>query len=231
MPSPPIDRRVPFTRMIVLFGILLALLVPSVGGRGEPRGVTATAEMRQLQVAISAFQAKFGFPPPSQMVLHEQPGKHPYDLEGSDPQALSEQSTVSSFRKLWPEFPILTGDLEEPGDGTREEDWIDFNGNGQVDDVLFLNGSECLVFFLGGLFRDGDVIGFDGNPRNPFGDGHPRVGRLFEFDPNRLIDHDRDGFPEYLDPLPRQRMAYKFISWGDGRGYRLYPPPKPSPDD
>lgn len=216
--------------MIALLGILLALLVPSVGSRSGPRGITATAEMRQLRAAISAFEAKFGFPPPSELILHEQPGKYRYDLEGSHPHARNEQLTVSSFRKLWPEFPILTGELEDPA-ATAEGAWIDFNGNGRIDDVLFLNGSECLVFFLGGLFREGDLIGFDRNPRNPFGDGHPRVGRLFEFDRNRLIDRDGDGFPEYVDPMPRQRLAYKFISWGDGHGYRLYAPPKPSPDD
>ncbi|MBI3865829.1 MAG: hypothetical protein HY290_28480 [Planctomycetia bacterium] len=134
-----------------------------------------------------------------------------------------EQRTVDFFQRIWPQFPVLTCQVDENADGTVDRDWVDFNSNGKVDDELDLDGAECLVFFLGGISDHGSPIGFGRDPKNPFSRGEKREGPFFELtDKSRLIDRDRDGFPELIDTLDGQVNPYLYFSAYDGAGYSFH---------
>jgi hypothetical protein len=66
-----------------------------------------------------------------------------------------------------------------------------------------MGAEEALVFWLGGMPDPKGprrLAGFSEDGKRPFGPGGPRTLPLFEFDPNRLTDADRDGWPEYRAP-------------------------------
>lgn len=84
-------------------------------------------------------------------------------------------------------------------------------------DIDYLDPAEALVFWLGGLPAPIDVsyqpvgqrligqfsnkiAGFSADSADPFSLVGSRLPRLFEFDQERLIDYDQDGWLEYLPP-------------------------------
>lgn len=103
-----------------------------------------------------------------------------------------------------------------------------------------LNGAECLVFFLGGIFNgsSGACAGFARDPAHPFappngvGGITNRQGPYYEFqgafivpgsavagDSNwsgRFTDKDSDWLPEYRDTLPQQTMPYVYFNGSVG---------------
>lgn len=209
---------------MILF-VFIGLILPPTARGPRAHAARVLVEIKGLERAIAAFKARFGVEPPSRIILHEKPARHPYDLEGTDPHARIEQRTVACFQKIWPEFPILTCavDGEALDDGTvYHQNWVDFNRNGVVDDELDLDGAECLVFFLGGMINNRSHFGFDRNPRNPFGMAPERIGPFFEFgDERRLIDRDGDGFREHIDLLPGQTAPFLYFSSYGGTGYNF----------
>ena len=61
-----------------------------------------------------------------------------------------------------------------------------------------LDPASSLVFWLGGTTdKDGNMIGFSANPKNPFDMSEPRIGPYFDFDRARLRN-DATGLPVYL---------------------------------
>jgi len=108
--------------------------------------------------------------------------------------------------------------------------WPQFNFDAAPDtyqwtETKTLTGSECLVFFLGGIRgKGGQLRGFSKNPSAPMevdpitGElrGGSRDGPFFEFDSGRLVDVDRDGMSEYQDIYLGAPYVYVM---GD-RGYR-----------
>ena len=128
----------------------------------------------------------------------------------------------------------------------------DFNGNYNGDtntaaDVgfIYLEGHECLVFFLGGIpsptqNSNGSIAygtsGFGREPRYPFKNSlslipatatSPQMSTAnrttpsYEFKGSRLYDEDGDGIPGYMDPqseAPQGRFYAYFASYGAG-GY------------
>jgi prepilin-type N-terminal cleavage/methylation domain-containing protein len=84
-------------------------------------------------------------------------------------------------------------------------------------DIDYLDAAEALVFWLGGLPAPIDVTyvpvgqrligqfsnrvaGFSAEPSDPFSLAGSRLPVLFEFDQQRLVDYDQDGWLEYLPP-------------------------------
>ena len=63
-----------------------------------------------------------------------------------------------------------------------------------------LDAASSLVFWLGGMTdKDGKLIGFSANPKNPFDTANDsRIGPCFDFDPVRL--RNDGGLPVYLPP-------------------------------
>jgi hypothetical protein len=130
--------------------------------------------------------------------------------------------------------------------------WHDYNGNGQPDGTgvstanwFYLEGYECLVFFLGGiasptLNTDGTVsygmAGFGRDPLRPFtANGDPanntttpaavlslnRTPSFFEWKNSRLGDLDTDTMLDYGDYLSggNDHLPYVYLSAYDGAGY------------
>ena len=61
-----------------------------------------------------------------------------------------------------------------------------------------LDAASSLVFWLGGMTdKDGKMIGFSADPKNPFDNtNESRIGPFFDFDPKQL--RDEGGLPVYL---------------------------------
>lgn len=190
--------------IILLILLLLPLLLPARGPRRIPE---VQLDISNFEQAIAMFKVTYGVEPPSGIVLHAD-------------QAGWEQDRRSSglIRQLWPKFDFaICGGMENvPPDG------------------ITLNGAECLVFFLGGIKHpdNGEMNGFSRNPIQPFSTAERgREGPFFEFKGKyapqerrwigRLVDQDRDGFPEYLDPLPAQTKPILYASSYSGKGYRV----------
>jgi hypothetical protein len=95
-------------------------------------------------------------------------------------------------------------------------------------DTLYLNGAECLVFFLGGRMDTSSGVpvpkGFSKVSSAPFaslaGAQGSRTGFFYEFDSKQLIDLDGDGMYEYLDSIPGQQRPIQYFSSYGGTGYR-----------
>ena len=217
------DRRGGFTLIelmivIVIIALLIGLLVPAVAGAiSKTRIAGVKTEISNLETAIAKFKIDHGIEPPSFITLHESPADWTADVNNK-----------SLIRQLWPQFNFALG--------------RDLNGNGTIDTgtagTYRLAGSECLVFFLGGMFvRDAgsgifSMSGFSKNPADPFSLAlGSREAPLFEFRPERLKDFDGDGIPEYFDALPSQRKPYLYYSSNYGQGYNpaefLTSPPTP----
>jgi hypothetical protein len=125
------------------------------------------------------------------------------------------------IRRFWPQFdfsmPTMpkrsfpTGMFANPQTTSAGENYVQ------------LNGSECLVFFLGGVkdtYPGGALSGFSKNPARPFEPGGTRLGPFFEFKPDRLKEgSDTDNMDVYVDPIPSQLEPYIYYSAYEGSGY------------
>lgn len=234
-------RRSAFTMVeliivIMIIGILMALLLPTIGRTlSNGRNAAVTAEIKNLEKAIAEFKLKFGVEPPSSIVLYENgvaSGDTPnWDSDSS--RDLARRRSVAFIKQAFPNFDF---DLER-----------DFNGDADTDDTLTLTGAECLLFFLGGMCATEDAaggqisgptgpvgtpgtvpdkwfpLGFSTNPENPFIRTGTRIGPFYEFDPGRIVNVNPTdplkGMPEYLDSLPGQTAPYLYASANGGRGY------------
>jgi general secretion pathway protein G len=160
------------------------------------------------------------------------------------------QRTVSYLRRFWPGMPISTtatplfdgtGTFYDV-DGDGQFDAPTVAGRGRV-----LDGTEALVFWLGGIPLNTGTTGdpqlslsgfargkfnFPGlsrpqpHPfRNNLENGNLAFGRdrdpvFHEFNAERLVDADSDGFPEFLDSLG----TLKPIAWFKAEGNAGYDP-------
>jgi len=221
--------------VIVIIGILVALLIPAVTNAiKRAREAQVVAEISGIDSALVQFQSRYGVNVPSFLVLYEQG-----DGTGSDPSWEADSASAlpspqdnyrrtsrAFLRQVWPDFDFSYAASSTPGA-------IDLNGDGDNTDAIILNGTECVVFFLGGVFRRGvtagaledDVqIGFAANPQFPFDQvsTNNRVGPFVTFDNARYTDVDNDEVPEYRDQLPGQLRPYIFCTSYDGRGYQPF---------
>ena len=189
--------------------VFLSLVLPAIGPahRGPRRDSEVRVEIGNFENAIVLFKVTYGVEPPSGIVLYAEEAGWNQD-----------RRSRGLIRQIWPKFDFATcGGMENvPAEGIR------------------LNGAECLVFFLGGLASPvgGEMNGFSRNPTHPFSTTETaREGPFVEFKGGysakerrwigRLVDQDRDGFPEYLDPLPGQTQPYLYANSGLGKGYRI----------
>lgn len=192
--------------VITIIAILLGLLLPAIASvRTTARLTEVKAEIVKFDNAIGQFKARFNVNPPSAIVL-------PNRATGQDWDPVSRRR----IRQVWPQFDFTTvGGIPAAYFAGR--------------DYIVLTGSECLVFFLGGMPQAASVggppvsgssavlTGFSKNPRNPFGTAGQNRDTFYEFDAGRLVDVDGDLFPEYLDTLPGQTTPYLYVA-SNGRG-------------
>jgi prepilin-type N-terminal cleavage/methylation domain-containing protein len=190
--------------VIVIIGILISLLLPAISSvRNRAKVTEVKVEIDNLASALADFKAKFGFYPPSKIVLTEDPSNFSWP-----------SASRAVIRRMFPQFNFkvkneIDGDLN--------------NTSGFQSERHTLTGAECLVFFLGGVQDENGVpIGFSSNPSRPFlASGGNRIGPLFDFDAGRVqeTDVDGDGMKEYVSPLSAQTTPYLYVSAYDGRGY------------
>ena len=212
--------------VIMIIAILFSLILVGVrGAMGTARNATVTVEFKNIEKAVTDFRAKYGIEPPSGIILFETSA----GWTGSSPSTAAVNRSRALIRQMWPDFDFSMA--------------RDINGDDDMLDTITLNGSECLVFFLGGVSstnvvdKSGNLIGtpgaavttwaplgFSANPGNPLGRGGARVTPFYEFDTGRLINRDGaadpEGLPEYIDPLPGQRTPILYASSYGGKGYR-----------
>lgn len=205
--------------VIVIIAILIGLLVPAVmTARSRARDVEVRSDIAKLEDAIAKFKVTYGTEPPSQLTLYATPA-------GWELTAVSRRHK-GLIKQLWPQFNFSNcGGLSN---GTNfPAPWP------VTQTTLDLSGSECLVFFLGGLVSQssGAFSGFSKDPQLPFGAGTTREGPFFEFNGSlittvmtagdsawngRLTDKDGDWFPEYRDPLTQQQSPYLYFNGTSG---------------
>jgi general secretion pathway protein G len=234
--------------VIVIIGILGAFLLAAVQNvQVTARNTTVIADIKNLEKAIADFKLKFGTEPPSFIVLCEKATD--WTSPPASPAGLAGQIRYSRniIRELWPSYDFATngdpsGTPVGPNNPTAANGQIDIDGDGTEGEILYLNGAECLAFFLGGLQQfvdtNGDSTkdsvqpkGFSSNPQSPFlGYTGNRIGPFYEFKPNRYVDTDAVTTPslnhdiwEYMDPLPGQTAPYLYFSSYGGKGYRMTP--------
>jgi general secretion pathway protein G len=243
--------------VIVIIGILVALLIPVIAAAvGNARNAAVTAEITTLANALTAFKEKYGDYPPSRIVLNENGFYNTASTTalsgitwlGTGPQTYSPndltygqlaQRSLRYLQKFFPRAVFSTTGAIYTGVTTG---WHDFNGNdpgpngnaaNRVPDgaPIYLEGHECLVFFLGGIpNQTGTVLGMDGfakNPANPFQnslDTTARYNSFFEFKGDRLIDDDNDGIPGYIDSLDTSQGSARYYAYFSAYGQNGYDP-------
>lgn len=213
--------------VILILAILIALLVPAISGAVKSaKDAQVNAEIANLKTALASFKSAFNEYPPSRIILDEAnlyaaASGRPADTARVDVAGSADtsntatdltygelrQRSVRFLRKMFPRAQFGAG-------GTG----IDFNLNGNATEELILDGNQCLVFFLGGMFtRTADpsgapvysVAGFSKDPRNPFNAATNRTQPMYEFTSSRLTvlgptvspSNYSSGMPSYLDPL------------------------------
>ncbi|MFO0956953.1 MAG: prepilin-type N-terminal cleavage/methylation domain-containing protein [Isosphaeraceae bacterium] len=257
-PSPRRSSRRGFTLIeilvvVVIIGILAGLLVPAVSSAvNTARNAQVTAEITILEQSLASFNSKYGFYPPSRIIVNEAVALDAYPasntstiaadtsltwLDGSKALASATDTTIgqlaqrtqAALRKMFPKIYAGTPSATQ---------FHNFNGNvtnnntDQMDNGWYmLEGHECLSLFLGGVPQvtgtGFTMTGFSKNPSLPFqadltGTGN-RIPPYFEFRSERLQDEDNDGVPGYLDPRNNGTDA-RFYAYFSAYGSNGYDP-------
>lgn len=214
--------------VILIIGILMALLIPAVGGaiRQAKQG-QVSAEISNMATALADFKTRFNDYPPSRLYCAENGDYSPATGDSEDLKNLKARS-AQYLRKFFPRVDIRTN-------GTTSGLVYDFNSNGSVtaDPAFVINGPECLVFFLGGMTQatttNGKttyaMVGFSKSPTNPFvsvATSANRTSPFYEFFNGRLDDSDGNGVPCYLDPLGSQADNTPIAEGNDKRPYAYF---------
>lgn len=189
--------------VVVIIAVLMSLILPALAAVfRNARVAEVKTELSQLDTAITSFRADFNdLTPYSELWLTEDPTSTSWTATAG----LSQSKT--RLRRLFPQFTFAAR--------------VDFNADGDTDDVIQIRGSECLVFFLGGMKSpEGTLTGFSKNPINPFLlTGDNRIGPHYTFDASRLFDAEGNGMFNYRDSLPGQTEQLLFASSNNGQGY------------
>lgn len=193
---------------VAIISILLAMLLPALASAFRTaREARVLARMDAMAASITDFKREFGITPPSSVTLFA-PAPGSTNPLGT----WTDGRSIGLIRRIWPEF-----DFRQSGGLAASA----FGGQPSVT----LDGSECLVFFLGGIRESttGPLTGFSKNAKLPFSTGGSRQGPYFEFDTALLVDvvpTTGNGIPEYLGPLPSASVPLAYFSSYDGAGYR-----------
>lgn len=186
--------------VITILSILIALLLPAIFGANRAARVQQVkTEITALDTAIKSFKQEFGIEPPSNITLCEVPADW-----------AANPASQAVIARMWPQFDFTLA--------------RDLNGNGNsTDPPMTLNGSECLVLFLGGVFVNGEPTGFSRIPANPWQTGGTnRLGPFYEFKKDRILPPSpslNPNFYVYADPISGTQLPYLYASSNDGQGY------------
>lgn len=191
--------------VIVIIGILMALILPALNGARIRAKITAVAtEITQLDQALVSFESKFKSLPPSSLTI---------PVNAASWSAADRQKIL----RIWDQFDFSTcGGLGSTAAGIP---------GAYPASPVYLNGAECLVFFLGGVNANPDpsgtpqFIGFANNSQYPWAI-YPqnRDVPFFENFNLRMLDLDGDNAREFKDSLPDQESPYLYFS-SQGKSY------------
>lgn len=218
--------------VVVIIALLIGLLLPAVNSvRRTARDAEVRSDIAALEDAIAKFKITFGTEPPSRITLYATAA----DWEGTGlpaVQASEHRRYKGLIKQLWPQFDFGTCGGLCPS-GSFPAPWSSMM---PPPTQLDLSGSECLVFFLGGMVSStgGGFTGFSKDPQYPFSAGTNREGPFVEFKGalkvplaalpaagntnwnGRLTDLDNDWLPEYRDTLPQQTSPYLYFNGTNG---------------
>ncbi|HUG17719.1 MAG TPA: prepilin-type N-terminal cleavage/methylation domain-containing protein [Planctomycetaceae bacterium] len=217
--NPRSSRPAAFTliELLVAIGIiavLVGLFSPAIYNViVKARVSEVKQEIGQIEGAIADFKLKFGMNPPSRIRLYET-GDRTAGTGWFENTAQAKWSR-SIIRRLWPDFNF---ELDR-----------DFNQDTSFSGFWDLEGDQCLVFFLGGVWDGDKFAGFSADQRNPFklsSSGTTTIGPFMDFDAARVVTSAQVtytaplvNFPVYVDPLPAQIRPYMYASSNEGLGY------------
>jgi prepilin-type N-terminal cleavage/methylation domain-containing protein len=216
---------------IAIIGILVAMLVPAVMNvLGKGTQVKAASEISQFDNSIQAFKQQYnaGFIP-SQIKLCERFSDYNQNNQ-------IDKDSINYLQQLFPK--LLTSQPNGAASPWGGGGYIDWNGNGQYDGPVVLEGHQCLVFFLGGIPLHGATpgcFGFATDPRDPskLAQTTGRNGPFFEFDTSRLglipNPAGQNGYYSYFDPYsmnipphPQTDKPYAYFSnYGQRNNYNF----------
>jgi prepilin-type N-terminal cleavage/methylation domain-containing protein len=176
--------------VVILIIAILVSLISSAALKAMQKipEVTTRTEISQLEMALQAFMADYGLtaPPPSYLVLNE-------------------ASPLNT-----PSAPFLT---QVFGRNFGSQGWVDWNGDGiQQTAPWYLEGEQCLVFYLGGIPSAPGLAGYSPqgfstnnmNPALPVTVSPKRKGPYYTFQVARLklltaLNPIASPFPVYID--------------------------------
>jgi hypothetical protein len=208
--------------VIVIIGILAGLAIPAIiNVRIRATEGRVNVEINNLASAIGSFKAKYGVEPPSSFNLYlTQAGWN------------GDATSTSIVRRIWPQFDFTMTMPDPANPGNNRVAYPQYWATAFPSGSITLNGSECLLFFLGGVMNDNASgtnqapTGFSKNPAWPFapiiGSANTnREGPFFEFtDVSRIKDYNGNGLNEWYDPIPNQTTPYLYFSSYEGAGFR-----------
>jgi general secretion pathway protein G len=217
--------------VIVIIGILLAMVAAAVvKGLGKSKETRNRSDVSQMELALEQFKQRFGAYPPSRIVLYDKYAFY-FDATGNYKDGQLGKDSVAFLNRMFPRlasqnltdynYPWTYSQKANPSDPAPTSIWVDWNGNGALDDKgMYLEGDQCLVFFLGGIPAPctattgtanlpPSVLGFSTNPRNPAAATSDRIGPFFEFQTSRLV---------VTRPAAGPQNSRSFYSYLDGYG-------------
>ncbi len=200
--------------IVILMSLLLAGISKVFSYVDE---VKTSNEESQLQQGLEAFKAHFGRYPPSRIALANMSLYQNLGAPANDALGQLERESVEFLQAIFP--GIDPGISANTGGNTHNWTGIQPN-NTAPQGTIYLEGEECLVFFLGGIrfWVNGQGTGFTGfctDGRQPTLAniniaGSQRTQPFYNFDMNRVSvtgnpntanwSPQLGGFAVYLDP-------------------------------
>ncbi len=216
--------------VISIIGVLMGLLLGGVQKvREVGKRTTVVADITGLDSAATKFKTDFGFAPPQRIRL---PGVVPPAAWADTMTAtIPQQESYAGFQQLLQMFPrwqLLVGGAASDSASVGKRTDIIFRGSAATPDAngLLLEGSQSLVFFIGGPLLQGFT---PSGPYSPTATATSRKGPFFDFVVSRMNPSTDPKFLDgYLDPYG---TPYAYFSTFSGPGYNLgyaWAPPVPS---
>jgi prepilin-type N-terminal cleavage/methylation domain-containing protein len=227
-------RRAGFTmiELMVVIAIIALLASLLLGAIAKVRDVAertkAISDLNNLNMAATKFKTDFGFLPPDYVRL---PGQVPDPTWAGAAAGSAQRETYDGYTLLLKMFPRW----QIPGVGAAasapqnpaavgQSTGLSFLGTAVPSGGTPLQGSQCLVFFLGGP----NLQGFTpGGPYPPAVGALSAKGPYYDF-PTARIDPSANAVYKggFLDPYG---VPYAFFSSGGSRAYtsRAWVPPAP----
>jgi general secretion pathway protein G len=205
-------RGITFVEMLAgvfIVGVLASLItIAATKVMSKAKEPNNRMDMNQIQVGLEIFKTRFGFYPPSRLLLCENYLNYFIGNSPANPFVSPlAQDSVWYLQRMFPRIDL----------GGWSSTGIDWNGNGNaLDPPVILEGDQCLVFFLGGVPGPSaatgsagvapSLQGFSTDPRNPASPTDDRLGPFCDFQFSRLVI-----LPVGANPLGRSTLHYSYL--------------------